>query len=309
MELSVVIPLYNEEENIKILYHEIIDALKDFNDYEIIAVNDGSTDNTFEICKKIHKENNHFKVINFRKNYGQSAALAAGFEYAKGKLIVSLDGDLQNDPADIPVLLEKLKEGYDAVVGWRYNRKDKFTKRAFSIFGRLLRRIFLKDRIHDSGCTLKAYKRAAMEKLQLMGEMHRYINEILTYNGFKVTEVKVNHRERTYGKTKYNLRKLPRGLLDMLIIFYQQKYATRPIHLFGGLGLISILIGFLISIYLAVIKYGYGEDIGNRPLLLLAILLIIIGIQFIVLGIITDILVRIYYREGNRDYNIEEILD
>jgi len=309
MDLSVVIPLYNEEENIRILYKQIVEALQGYSNYEIIVINDGSTDKTLEICKNIHASDQRFKIISFRRNYGQSAALAAGFEYAKGMRIVSLDGDLQNDPADIPRLLEKLDQGFDAVVGWRFERKDKLSKRAFSVFGRILRRLFLKDKTHDSGCTLKAYKKTAVDKLELMGEMHRYINEILTYNGFKVAEIKVNHRERSFGKTKYNLRKLPRGFLDMLIIYYQQKYSTRPIHLFGGLGLLSILAGFFISVYLLIVKYGFGQDIGNRPLLLLAILLIIIGIQFIVLGIITDILVRIYYREGKRDYNIEEILD
>ncbi len=309
MTISVVIPLYNEEKNIEILYRELKEALQEYPDHEIVAVNDGSSDDTLTICKGIHRNDRKFKVIAFRKNYGQSAALSAGFEYATGDIIISMDGDLQNDPADIPLLINKLDEGYDAISGWRYNRKDKLTKRIFSIFGRLLRRIILKDSIHDSGCTLKAYKKEAIKSLELMGEMHRYIAQILIYNGYKVGEMKVNHRQRTHGKTKYSLRKLPRGFLDLLIIYFQQKYASRPIHLFGGLGLVSMIIGFIIGIYLIIVKYGYGEDIGNRPLLLLSVLLIILGIQFIIMGIISDVLVRIYYREGYREYNIEEVLE
>lgn len=309
MELSVVIPVFNEGENISVLYDELKESLQDIKDYEIILVDDGSTDDTFKISRQLHEKDKQFKVIKFRKNYGQSAALAAGFQHANGDIIVSMDGDLQNDPHDIPKLIEKINEGYDVVTGWRYNRKDRFIKKISSRTGRLMRKLILGDKIHDSGCTLKAYRKQAIKEIELMGEMHRYISEILTLNGYNVTEIKVNHRARTKGKTKYNIRKIPRGFLDLLIIYFQQKYVSRPTHLFGGIGLLAMLIGFGFGVYLAIIKFGYNEDIGNRPLLLLSVLLIIVGIQFIIFGIITDILIRIYFRDGKTAYSIREILE
>ncbi len=309
MELSVVIPVFNEEENIPVLYDELKESLKDIKDYEIILVDDGSMDGTFKVSRQLHEKDKQFKVIKFRKNYGQSAALAAGFQHANGDIIVSMDGDLQNDPHDIPKLIKKINEGYDVVSGWRYNRKDRFLKKISSRTGRLMRKLILGDKIHDSGCTLKAYRKQAIKEIELMGEMHRYISEILTLNGYNVTEIKVNHRARTKGKTKYNIRKIPRGFLDLLIIYFQQKYVSRPTHLFGGIGLLAMLIGFGFGVYLAIIKYGYNKDIGNRPLLLLSVLLIIIGIQFIIFGIITDILIRIYFRDGKTAYSIREVLE
>lgn len=309
MELSVVIPVLNEEENIPVLYDELKESLKDIKDYEIILVDDGSMDGTFKVSRQLHEKDKQFKVIKFRKNYGQSAALAAGFQHANGDIIVSMDGDLQNDPHDIPKLIKKINEGYDVVSGWRYNRKDRFLKKISSRTGRLMRKLILGDKIHDSGCTLKAYRKQAIKEIELMGEMHRYISEILTLNGYNVTEIKVNHRARTKGKTKYNIRKIPRGFLDLLIIYFQQKYVSRPTHLFGGIGLLAMLIGFGFGVYLAIIKYGYNKDIGNRPLLLLSVLLIIIGIQFIIFGIITDILIRIYFRDGKTAYSIREVLE
>ncbi|MCF8235784.1 MAG: glycosyltransferase family 2 protein [Bacteroidales bacterium] len=309
MDISVVIPAHNEEDNIPVLYSELTEALSVYKDYEIIIVNDGSSDNTFGVCKEINGRDERFKIIQFRKNYGQSAALAAGFDYASGDVIVSMDGDLQNDPMDIPRLVAKLEEGFDAVSGWRYNRKDKPFKKISSRFGRLLRKIVLKDQIHDSGCTLKAYRKNVIKETELLGEMHRYIAEILTLNGHKITELKVNHRPRTAGKTKYSMGKLPRGFLDLLIIAFQMRYATRPVHLFGGIGLLSIVIGLLIGIYLIIVKYGYGQDIGNRPMLLLSVLLLIVGLQFIILGIMADLLIKIYYRDGKKDYKINEIVE
>lgn len=306
--ISIVIPLFNEKENVELLFKELKTTLKAYLHWEIIAVDDGSTDGTFEQCVEISKIEKRFKIISFRKNYGQSAAMAAGFNRAKGEIVVTLDGDLQNDPADIPRLIEQLKKGNDVAVGWRYKRKDPFLKKMFSIWGRLLRRILLKDRIHDSGCTLRAYTREVVNELDLRGEMHRYITEMAVISVFKVSEVKVNHRPRKHGKTKYNMTKLPEGFLDLLLIFYQHRYGARPAHLFGNIGLFSSIVGVLIGSYLIYIKYAYSEAIANRHLLLLAVLLVLMGVQFIILGIITDVMIRVSNTDKNNNYKIREIV-
>ena len=310
MHLSVIIPFYNEEENVSILFEELKSALSAYSLWEIIAIDDGSTDSTLKECKKINKTDNRFKVISLRKNYGQSAALAAGFNMAKGSIIVTLDGDLQNDPNDIPHLIKQLEKGYDVAVGWRHNRKDPFMKKMFSFTGRLMRRLILKDRVHDSGCTLRAYRSEVVNELDLRGEMHRYITEMAIISGFKVVEVKVNHRPRKHGKTKYNMTKLPKGFLDLLLIFYQTRYASRPTHLFGSLGLIFVFVGLAIGGYLTFIKYSYGEAIADRPLLILAVFLVLSGIQLVILGIITDVMVKINNNgKNNNHYKIREIVE
>lgn len=309
MDISVVIPLYNEEENVRQLTEELKNVLIVYNTWEVVLVDDGSTDNTFSVCKALHDQDKRIKVVRFRKNYGQSAALSAGFALAKGGLIISMDGDLQNDPADIPAMTELLEQGNDVVVGWRHNRKDPFSKKIFSLTGRLLRRLILNDRIHDAGCTLKVFRKQVVEELELRGEMHRYLAEMAALNGFKVAEMKVNHRPRKHGKTKYNMARLPKGFLDLLIIRYRQKYASRPVHFFGGLGLLSMFIGFIFGIYLVYVKFAFHEDIGQRPLLLLSVLLILAGLQLVVMGILTDVMIRIYYKDGRNEYKIKEVLE
>ncbi len=310
MKLSVIIPAYNEEENINILVNEIISVLSTKYKLEIIVVDDGSTDETWQEVLKLKRENDGIiKGIKLRRNFGQSAALSAGFAHANGEVVTALDADLQNDPADIPQLIEKLNEGYDTVSGWRYNRKDGIMKRLFSKIGYGLRRIIIKDKIHDSGCTLKAYKPEVIKELELNGEMHRYICEMLVLKGYKVTEMKVDHRPRKFGKTKYNLFRLPKGFLDLLLISYRQHYSKRPLHLLGGLGLFLEFIGFCLGIYLMYVKFIFHEDIANRPLLLLAVLMIILGVQFIILGFIADILVKIDYTDKQQEYVIEKVVD
>lgn len=308
MDISIIIPAYNEQDNVKELHKRITTVMSPFKkSYEIIFVDDGSTDNTFKELEQISKKGKNTKVIKFRKNFGQTAAWRAGIDNSQGNLIITMDADLQNDPKDIPKLLNKINQGYDVVSGWRYNRKDQFFKRFFSLFSRFLRRLIIKNQIHDSGCSLKVYKKEALKNIELQGEMHRFIVELLTLKGYKVAEVKVSHHPRKKGKTKYNLIRLPKGFLDLIVVMFWQRYSSRPIHLFGGFGILSSFFGFIIGLYLLYIKFMYKVAIANRPLLLLSALLIILGIQFIIFGIITDILTKLYYKD-NKNYNIEKII-
>ena len=308
MDYSIIIPVYNEEKNIIELYSRLKPVLRQLKKkYEIIFVDDGSTDNTYKELEKLHNKDKTVKIIKFRKNFGQTAALDAGFKHALGKYIITIDGDLQNDPNDIPKLIKKLKEGYDVVSGWRVKRKDALSKKLFSVFSRQLRKLIINDKIHDSGCSLKIYKKDCFKDLDLHGEMHRYITEILALRGFKIGEVKVNHLPRKKGKTKYNLVRLPKGFLDLMVVAFWQRYSSRPIHLFGGLGIIMSFFGVLTGLYLLYLKFFYKAAIANRPLLLLAILLVVLGIQFIIFGLIADILIRMYYLGDKKNYHIEKI--
>ena len=306
MDISIVIAAYNEQENVKELFNKLTSALKPLKrSYEIIIIDDGSTDNTFKELEKI--KDSHLKIIKFRKNFGQTAAWQAGFDHAQGSLIITMDADLQNDPKDIPKLIKKLNQGFDAVSGWRINRKDSFSKKIFSLFSRFLRKSIINDNIHDSGCSFKIYKKECIKNIELHGEMHRYIAELLSLQGYKIGEVKVNHMPRTKGKTKYNLLRLPKGFLDLLVVAFWQKYSHRPIHLFGIFGIFMSFLGFIIGAYLVYLKFMYKIAIANRPLLLLSALLIILGIQSIIFGLIADILVKIYYSGNKKPYKIDKI--
>lgn len=310
-ELSIVIPAYNEEKNVRLLYQKLMDVFSRMEtSYEIIYIDDGSTDNTFfELEALYEKDKNNVKVIKFRRNFGQTAALDAGFKAAKGKVIVSMDADLQNDPADIPKLLAKIKEGYDVVCGWRKNRKDPLFKRLISRGANFLRSIIINDKIHDSGCTLKAFKKECFATIDLYGEIHRFIPALLELQGFKITEIVVNHKERIYGSSKYNLRRIMKGFLDILLVKFWMKYVTRPMHLFGELGLLMAFSGFTIGSYLSIRKLmDYNNyHLANRPLLLLAIILVIIGINFILSGFLADIIIKTYFSH-RKSYNIEKEL-
>jgi glycosyltransferase involved in cell wall biosynthesis len=303
--ISIIIPAYNEEENVAELHAKIRRAQKDA---EIIFIDDGSTDGTFSELEKLKKKDKNLVVIKFRKNFGQTAAWKAGFDNATGDIVVTMDADLQNDPEDIGRLVKKLDEGFDVVSGWRYNRKDNLSKRFFSLFSRFLRKKLIADEIHDSGCSLKAYRKECLHGLELYGEMHRYIAEILALNGYKIGELKVNHHPRKKGKTKYSLIRVQNGFLDLFIVAFWQKYSNKPIHLLGGLGLVMSLVGGLFGSLLVYQKFFQGIAIGNRPLLLLSALLMIVGLQFIIFGILADILVRVYYSGDRKSYNVEKIL-
>jgi glycosyltransferase involved in cell wall biosynthesis len=305
--LSVVVPLYNEEGNVKLLHQKIAEAVtKIGRPFEIIFVDDGSKDKTLEECKDLSP----LKLIVFRKNFGQTAAFDAGFKAASGEVIVTLDGDLQNDPADIPLLLAKMEEGYDVVSGWRHKRKDSLSKKVFSRGANLLRKVLVKDNIHDSGCSLKAYKRECFEHVDLFGEMHRFIPAILELQGFKVGEVKVSHHPRVHGVTKYNWRRGIKGFVDMINIWFWRKYASRPVHLFGGGGLILSLLGTVVLIWMAIEKLVFGASLSERIWPLIGVFLVLVGIQLFVFGLLSDLVMRNYYQvRRTMNYSIKETIN
>lgn len=307
-ELSVVIPVYNEQGNVKILHNELSKVLHNIGQtYEIIFVDDASWDDTFKNLNSI--KDKHLKIIRFRNNFGQSAALDVGIKNAKGKIIITMDGDLQNDPKDIPRLLAKLKKGFDVVSGWRFKRKDCISKKLTSRIAHLIRKQFFRDNLHDYGCTLKAYKREALEDVDLFGEIHRYIPVLCSMKGFKVSEIKVNHRNRIYGKTKYKYTRIINGFLDLFLIMFWMKYAKRPMHLFGGLGLLLSFVGGVVTAYLIIMRLLLKTGLADRPLFILSIMTILIGMQLFVFGILADIAIKNYYKTtGKMNYSIEKIV-
>ncbi|KGK98399.1 glycosyl transferase family 2 [Methanococcoides methylutens] len=312
IDISVVIPLLDEEDNIQPLVLALESALDNYGrTYEVVFVDDGSTDGTFKELKAAHEKNPNIKIVKFRKNFGQSASMKAGFDHAKGNIVISMDGDLQNDPTDIPRLVEMLEtEDCDVVCGWRADRKDPLSKTITSKFANLLRRSITSEFIHDSGCTLRAYRNECVKDLELYGETHRYIPAMLLWKGYLICETKVQHHQRAYGVTKYNWKRVIKGFLDLIVISFWQKYSVRPIHMFGGAGLISCFAGVLIGGWLGIQKLFFGMALSDRPLLLLAILLIMVGVQLIVSGILADIMLKIYYGgEGRKNYLVERLVD
>lgn len=309
--LSVVVPIYNEQDSVEILHEEIVKASEShYPEFEIIFINDGSTDQSLLKLKELNRKDKRVKVINFRKNFGQSNAISAGFDHCCGEVIVTMDGDLQNDPADIHRVVEKIKEGYDIVNGWRKDRKDKFfTRKIPSYFGNKLISFITKVKLHDYGCTLRGFRREVVKNLKLYGEMHRYIPAIASRMGIKSIEIPVNHRERKYGKTKYGLGRTFRVMLDLISIKYLLSYSHRPLQIFGGIGLLMTGTGVLFGLYLTYIKFFMLEPIANRPLLLLTVLLIFLGFQVITLGLIAEMLSRIYHEGLNKDtYSVREFI-
>lgn len=307
MELSIVIPVYNEAENVKELHDEIVEVCKKHNyAYEIILIDDGSTDNTVEEIKKLSP----VKLVAMRKNFGQTAAMDAGIKEAKKKYIVTMDGDRQNDPDDIPRLLSYLQENnLDVVSGWRKNRKDPFLKKFVSRGANLLRKLLVKDGIHDSGCSLKVYKKECFDGMSLYGEMHRFIPALLQIKGFNVGEIVVNHRPRTAGQTKYNWRRTVKGFIDMISVWFWNKYAVRPLHLLGGGGLIFGFIGVLSAIK-TVYDFARGQSMSDSAWPLLTMFLFFSGIQLFVFGLLADILLKDYFETTkNNSYNVKETIE
>jgi len=303
--LSVVVPLYNEEGNVRQL-HQAINATcqKIGKPYEIIFVDDGSTDETVRDCDGLAP----LKLIKFRKNFGQTAAFDAGFKSAAGEIIVTMDGDLQNDPADILLLLAGMEKGFDVVSGWRFQRQDSFSKKFFSRTANLLRKFFIADTIHDSGCSLKAYRAECFSDLDLFGEMHRFIPALLELQGFKVGEVKVSHHPRVHGKTKYNWRRGVKGLVDMISVWFWRKYANRPLHLFGGTGILFSLFGSSILLWMTIEKIFFRASISEKIWPLMGVFFIMIGIQLFVFGLMADIMIKNYYKSQKRmNYSIKAI--
>jgi glycosyltransferase involved in cell wall biosynthesis len=302
MELSIVIPVYNEEENVEPLIQEINAAVRPLGKpYEIVVVDDGSRDATFSMLARLHLRDPCLRVVRLKRNFGQTAAIAAGLAYADGEVVVLMDGDAQNDPKDIPALLAELKKGNDLVCGWRSNRRDPFLNRRLpSMIANHVVSWTTQVKLHDYGCTLKAMRRDVAKNLKLYGEMHRFIPAIAYERGARVAELKVNHRPRMRGDSKYGIARTLRVILDLLTVKFLISYSTRPLHVFGVLGLSSGGPGFVIAVYLTLQKLIYHESIGGRPLLLLAILLIFIGFQFLTMGLLAEMLSRTYHESQDK---------
>ena len=310
LDLSVVVPLYNEEESLPYLVEQLTDALRPSGErFELVLVNDGSSDRTAEVLEQLSNNVPELVAVLLRKNYGQTAAMAAGFDVAQGDVIVSLDGDLQNDPADIPMLLAKLREGYDLVSGWRHQRQDAALQRKLPsrIANRLIGRV-TGVKLHDYGCSLKAYRREVLSDMRLYGELHRFLPALAFIEGARITEVKVNHRARQFGTSKYGIDRTFRVLMDLLTVWFMKRFLTRPMYVFGFGGLIAMLGSLLASSYLLVVKL-MGGDIGNRPLLTLAVVLGLAGIQLFCFGLLGELLIRTYHEsQGRPIYRIRETL-
>jgi len=310
-DLSVVLPIYNEEDSIERLCKDLDKVLSGLKiKYEVFLIDDGSRDGTYSKLEKIHKKNRRFKIIRFRRNFGQTAAISAGFHYSSGEVIITMDADLQNDPKDIPVILKKLDEGYDIVSGWRKDRKDKaVTRRLPSIIANRLISSFTGVYLHDYGCTLKAYRKEVIDNIELYGEMHRYIPAIASRVGAKVTEIPVTHHSRKYGKSKYGISRTIRVILDIITIKFLLSYSQRPIQIFGLLGLFSGTAGFIITLYLIIMRMFFQQSLADRPLFILSIFMIFIGVQLITMGLLAEINMRIYHEaQGKTTYVVRNIL-
>lgn len=308
MAVSVVIPLYNEEENVEILNERLGATMKNIGDYEIVYVDDGSTDGTLRLLEQIQAQDENVIVLSLRRNFGQTAAFAAGFDFARGDVIVTMDGDLQNDPTDIPKLLEAIKE-YDLVSGWRKKRQDNFSRTFPSKIANWLISNVTGVRLHDYGCSLKAYRRDVVKNLKLYGEMHRFIPAVASWYGVRIAEVETTHHPRLRGKSKYGISRTIKVLLDLVTVKFLQSFSTKPIQFFGPLGLFFGFAGMGISMYLTAAKIFKGIDIGGRPLLLLGALLIIVGIQFIGMGLLGEMIVRVYHESQKKPiYTLKKIL-
>ncbi|HSJ57307.1 MAG TPA: glycosyltransferase family 2 protein [Anaerolineae bacterium] len=309
MDLSVVVPVLNEEESLPHLHRQLDDALSASGyDYEIIIVDDGSTDRSFEVMCALQEADPRLRVVRFRRNYGQTAAFSAGFDRARGDVVVTIDADLQNDPGDITTLMSKMAEGYDVVSGWRVDRQDRFLDRRLpSILANRLIGWTTGVRIHDYGCSLKAYRRDVLADVQLYGDLHRFIPALAHAAGARVTEIPVSHHPRRFGKAKYGLSRTVRVILDILAVRFLMSFATRPIHIFGLLGLLSFFAGTLTLGYLAVVRLIFQQAIADRPLTLFGILLTMLGVQLVTSGLLAELVTRTYYEsQGKRIYTVRE---
>lgn len=310
--ISIVLPVYNEIDSLPILLASITETLETTHlSYEIILVDDGSSDGSAEWLKQAPAKYPTVVSILLRRNYGQTPAMAAGFDYAQGQAIVTLDSDLQNDPADIPMLLAKLDEGYDLVSGWRKQRQDKFlTRRLPSIAANWLIALVTGVHLHDYGCSLKAYRAELLADMNLYGELHRFLPALAFIEGARITELPVRHHPRRYGQSKYGLGRTFRVAMDLLTIWFMKKFLTRPMHVFGLFGLLSMVLGTLLGGYLTFVKVFLGESIGNRPLLILAVVLLLAGVQLFSFGLLAELLMRTYHEsQGKPIYRVREVVN
>jgi len=299
--LSIVVPIYNEEESLPFLVNQLLEVLQPMEEtFELVLVNDGSSDNSAEVIRKLSFEIPELVGVLLRKNYGQTAAMAAGFDISSGEIVVTLDGDLQNDPSDIPLLVNKIRDGFDLVSGWRYRRKDAAIRRKLpsKIANRLIGKV-TGVRLNDYGCSLKAYRREVLTDMRLYGELHRFLPVLANIEGARITEVKVNHRARQFGSSKYGIDRTFRVLMDLLTVWFMNRFLTRPMYVFGFGGILAIIGSFITSFYLLIIKL-LGEDIGNRPLLIFALLLAVTGVQLFGFGLLGELQIRTYHESQNR---------
>ncbi|CUT01349.1 glycosyltransferase family 2 protein [Candidatus Chrysopegis kryptomonas] len=304
--ISIVIPLYNEVESLNELYQQINEVVKaNKYNYEIIFVDDGSDDGSLDVLKKLRQKDKNVKIISFRRNYGKSAALAVGFEHAKGDVVITMDADLQDDPHEIPNLLKKLNEGYDLVSGWKKKRYDPITKTIPSKIFNFTVSTLTGIKIHDFNCGLKAYRKSVTQDIKVYGELHRYLPVLAHWAGYKIGEVIVQHHPRKYGKTKFGISRFLKGFLDLLTVLFTTRYFKRPLHLFGTVGLLVFLLGFGITLYLSLLKIIEGIALSNRPLFILGIMLTIVGVQFISIGLLGEMITRAY--QHLETYSIKEI--
>lgn len=302
MKLSFVIPVLNEEQSLDILYHEIIEN-SPYSDNEIIFIDDGSNDSSFDIMKNLAKKDDNIKVIKFRRNFGKAAALNVGFALATGDIIFTMDADLQDNPVEIKNFINKINEGYDLVSGWKAKRHDPISKRLPSKLFNAVTKAAFKVKLHDYNCGFKAYKNCVVKEIDVYGEMHRYIPALAAAKGFKIAEIPVNHRARKYGKSKYGLKRYTRGFWDLLTVKLVTAFNRSPLYFFGAIGGFFAFAGFAISLYLTVLKLFYSHSLSNRPLLFLGITLLLTGFQFFAVGLIGELLVN-QTRKSNKHKNI-----
>ncbi|EKD27630.1 MAG: hypothetical protein ACD_79C00650G0007 [uncultured bacterium] len=310
MDISIVVPVYNEEENIENLVLEITKVVSEQKyNAEIIFVNDGSSDNTLQKLKTLSANNSYLKIIDLRKNFGQTSAMVAGFDHSKGNIIIAMDGDGQNDPKDIPNLINKLNEGFDIVSGWRKNRKDKMLSRRLpSVIANKIISCSTGIKLHDYGCSLKAFKREVIENINLYGEMHRFIPAVASWMGVKINEIEVNHRPRTAGKSKYGINRTLRVILDLITVKFLLSFSTKPIQIFGFWGFLCLFGGFLFTAIVIIQRFFFLIP-ANRPLFTIAVMLILSGFQFICFGLLSEIQIRMYHESTSKPiYAIKEII-
>jgi glycosyltransferase involved in cell wall biosynthesis len=305
-ELSVVIPLYNEEGSLRELYDQLRSAIGKIGRYEIIFVDDGSTDGSMRLLHEIRHRDRRVKIIRFRRNFGKSAALSAGFAHAEGSFVVTMDADLQDDPHEIPNLLYEIKKGFDLVSGWKKKRRDPITKTIPSRFFNFVTSLLTGIHLHDFNCGLKIYKKEVVKEVQVYGELHRYIPVLASWLGFRVTEIPVQHRPRKYGKTKYGVGRFWKGFLDLLTVLFTTRYLQRPLHLFGFWGMIFVLLGCLVDGYLVFLKLSEGMSLSNRPLFLAGVLLIIVGVQIVSVGLLGELVTKSRHI-SEKEYSVREI--
>ena len=307
--ISIIIPVFNESESIGYLLDEVLNVMcTNKLNFEIVVVNDGSQDGTSNVLDELTIKIKELSVISLRKNYGQTAAMAAGFDNSNGEIVITLDGDLQNDPNDIPILISHINEGYDLICGWRYDRKDKWINRRIpsKIANKLIANV-TGLKLHDYGCSLKAFKKEILDDIKLYGELHRFLPVLANIEGAKIKEIKVNHRSRKYGSSKYGIDRTFRVLMDLLTVWFMTRFLTRPMYGFGFIGIISILVSLGMTSYLLIVKM-FGEDIGNRPMLMFALILGIAGVQLFSFGLLSELLIRTYHESQNRPiYRVRKI--